>query len=400
MEFQPILNTQERIIGYICAGSEFVVIRRTTDEILLWMEHYGVNITKFIHNGVIKVEEFKIRVDEWIDITQVPGGYTIDLEDYIKLLVKLVKNKIENRKLLLSFSGGKDSTASLIILSKLQDFIRFDLVVAYSHMPILEPESNVKYAERIATKLGYDLEITKPPIYLVQKYLRKEGLPYRGSRWCTYLKTRPLRELKKKISADYEVIGDHLGECRERFLRLVHDLFQLKFISHKQFKPIFPLQILDVVKIVRNHNVVHPHYLKGLTQVACTYCPYKSLYEFRISEETGHEDFIENVLKFEYNRWYKKRKISFDEFKKFALWRYKPIVGEMFIKLRNFVSEFTMDRVSLDQVRMWMSSIWTNPLPRIPILGLTKLIDSLYTFFGSHTAGPFDGIKIRHKMTN
>ena len=117
-------------------------------------------------------------------------------------------------------------------------------------------------------------------------------------------------------------------------------------------------------------------------------------------KKTGHEDFIENVLKFEYNRWYRKRKISFDEFKKFALWRYKPIVGEMFIKLRNFVSEFTMDRVSLDQVRMWMSSIWTNPLPRIPILGLTKLIDSLYTFFGSHTAGPFDGIKIRHKMTN
>ena len=340
----------------IGSATEFTKIVSSGESVYLWFKDYAVKVPK-------EFFESEYWISYWLEDSPTFYWYSFtDLEEYVEYVAKSVKDKIEGKRIYVSFSGGKDSASSLVILDMLREYVNFKVRVGYVHMPYLEPLDNISEAERIASKLGFNIEILAPPESRVRSYLFREGLPYRGRRWCTYLKVRTLREDKKKFEADFEVKGDRLGECRKRFDRLKVQLRGNLFIEGKKFKPVFPLTILDILKIVREKGVVHKSYRAGCPRVSCSLCPYKSVFEFKVCGEVNDPGLIDSVLWHQYNRWYSYR-VSFEDFKDYALWRYLPQQTPVIMNLRKRVN-VEEEKITVKDIAELYSSAWTILLPK------------------------------------
>ncbi|RLE54657.1 MAG: hypothetical protein DRJ40_10495 [Thermoprotei archaeon] len=379
-EPQPVI-TSNKVTKFICSSCEFtgyLTLDGEVSELYLWLDDLGIEVLELVKNRVLKLGDYVVDREQWFEYTT-PTPYSIvpDLDSYVRYLQQFVGKHIEGKTLLLSYSGGKDSTAALIILLKLQELVRFRLHVCYVHIPYLEPKINVDYVMEIGKRLGIDIEVLEPPRWIVRKYLMKEGLPYRRSRWCTYLKVRPLRSIRKVIGADFEVTGDRLLECRKRFKRLMALLERSTFISGKEFRPIYPLTIVDIVKICRESTgIVHPQYLRGFSRVSCTYCPYRSTYEVLISSVDEVEDpgLIDSVLRMSYEKWYRDY-VDFSDFIRYGLWRYVPKVAKMFSLLRDSIRKeiekgCARGAVKLGEVTDAYRSIWVKELPQFPTVSI------------------------------
>ncbi len=264
----------------------------------------------------------------------------------------------------------------------------FRLVAVYSHMPILEPRENEDIARREAEKLDIEFYATRPEPRIVRRYLASEGLPYRSARWCTYLKTRPVRELRKKLGLEYVVSGDRIVEAGKRFVRLVGLALRKKFVDGKQLRPTFTWTIFDVVKTCRLYGYSHPDYLAGLPRVSCSFCPYKSLHEFALTRSTGFEDLVEKVLKREYRVWYEKRGIAWEDFVEQALWRYTPQAARIWNEVAKYVQALAergdLEIVDADYIHRVYRSIWIEPLPQLPVKDLECELEVLKRWAEEH----------------
>ena len=329
-------------------------------------------------NLTLDIDGFKMDMSQWYDITPVFKFYTYDYDEYARLLARLYGDKITNKLLLVSYSGGKDSTAALLILDKLYEYVNFKYKVAYVHMPYLEDTRNINFIESIGSKLGINIDILQPPKHLVKRYLVKYGLPFRRNRWCTYLKVKTLKKYMKSINAIYQVIGDRLSECRKRFSRLSERVIKLKLFHRRLFMINGLLTLFDIIRLCREYNIIHPDYLSGCTRVSCFLCPYKGLHELNKSCILEDEEFIEDVLRKEYKRWYSKY-ISYDDFKRYHLWRYTPSIARVFSRLHQIYNEIEPS-IDLNDIITGLSSIWRRDLPDLPrvnILDYLKIIPGI-----------------------
>ncbi len=367
VEYIPLKSSGR--VNLIASSNEFTNIKAypsEVDEWLLWMEKYAIEVTSLIENSKIKLTSHSVDLDKWFERNPNVVAYlTSNFDEYIMQLKRKIGSVIEGKKVVLSYSGGKDSTVALITLLKLSEHVNFKLHVVYVHMPYLEPTFNLKFIDKVSSKLGVEIEVLSPPRWIMRKYLKENGLPYRRARWCTYLKTRPLKEFKRKMDINYTAIGDRVWEAGKRFSRLFKMLLEGRIFKGKNFMPIAPMTILDVARIVKSYNLVHPDYLKGLTRVSCYYCPYKCLYEFYAVSDAEVEDvgFIDSILKFEWRKWYSKY-VDYESFTKYHLWRYTPKIAKMFSELRAKIEESMDDyrRVPVNRIvelhrRFWTSSI-------------------------------------------
>ena len=324
-----------------------------------------------------------LDIGQWFENIVIAPFYVIeDLDEYVKLLASLVGDKIRNKSIILSFSGGKDSTTALIVLLKLQELVPFKLHVCYTYLPYLDNVKNIDYIDRVSEKLGVHIEVLSPPRSIVRKYLAEEGLPYRRARWCTYLKVRPLREYAKKHGVEYKAVGDRLTECEKRWKRLLEAAARRTFIEKRELRPTFVLTLLDVIKICREYELVHPLYLRGLTRVSCVFCPYKTLYELKLEtiDEVEDPGLIETILRRSWLKWYYDA-VPYEDFIELHLWRYVPNVAKMFTELRKYVKrKYNVDekgRITKKEIAETYSRVWLVQLPRLPTVDLVQLMHKI-----------------------
>ncbi|NPA70572.1 MAG: phosphoadenosine phosphosulfate reductase family protein [Crenarchaeota archaeon] len=364
VEALPIIKNSN-IIGYAATSSDMSLININNDSrLFLWIEDTAVDIsdickregTSFKLNGEV------FNIDLWFEPIVLNMFKTIDsIEDLIEIIYNVCGKVIENSSIVLAYSGGKDSTATLIILLKLQERVSYKLHICYTYLPFLENVKNLNYIDFVSKKLGVNIEIISPPKRIVLKYLKRYGLPYRRCRWCTYLKVRPLREYLKKVNATFHAVGDRATECEKRWRRLYEYIMRMKFISKREFRPIYTLSLIDVIEICKQYMLINPQYLRGLQRVSCVVCPYKSLPELYIEniDETEDPGLLDSVLRYEYYKWYS-HVVSFEDFLRYRLWRFVPTVAKLFVDLRRKVLNETskVDELTLDKYVDLLSSIW------------------------------------------
>jgi len=375
-EYVPFFEN-EQVIGFINSGGDFTrIIHENESKTILWYnDEIGFKITDMVNGFNVEIDGDIIYLWNFLDLTPGVFGYIIDsVEEYVKEISKLVEKELNGRKTLLSYSGGKDSTAGLIVALKLQEFINFDLKVVYSHVPFLESPENIKFIEYVAKKLNIDIEILEADRETILEKLKKFGLPYRGFRWCTYQKVKPIRKIKKKLNIDCEIVSERAWESYKRMLALSQYAKQRKFIIGGQFKIVYPLTILDVVKISKEEGIIHNDYLKGYTRVSCDLCPYRNIFELKESiNKVEDPGLIDSIIKFEHEQWYKKIS-SLEEFNKFALWRFNEPMARLAIKIRKKVIKEEREEIKCSKICSKYKEIWLKSNIKAPNL---KIEDTL-----------------------
>ena len=383
----PLLSLNSKgIEGFISSATEFTIIfdrHGGLQKVFMWINSEAFDVTTLARGNrrSILLDNITIDLDKWFE-WGIP--FNKRFMNTIELYVNLVKDwgleKLRNKKVLLAYSGGKDSTAALLVAYKLAEELDFKLKVIYVYMPFLESPKNIKFVESVSKRLNLDVEIdiVNPPKWIIKKYLFEYGLPYRRFRWCTYLKTRPMREYRKQYNIDFIVIGDRLWETVKRLKRLASLVFKRNLVKRREVYLIAQLTILDISTIVKEANIIHSDYLADATRVSCVFCPYKACFEFKLDlgdvEDPG---LIDSVLRFEWRKWYK-RYVDYKSFLEFNLWRYVPRVARMFCKAKNYLMRIVdregLERLTVDDVVKKHRALWTvNNIPCSKVLSLEEL---------------------------
>ncbi len=376
MERYPVLGGGGEVRGFQVSSVEFSVLYSSDQRekrSYMWItSEYGVPVDEYIDNGVLRVGGVSIEYARLVEDIPWPLVYvTPSLEDYIGWVAGLYGAELRGKTVMVNFSGGKDSTAVLAVVAGLQERLEgLKAYAVYSHVSFLEPPRNIDFAVKAAERLGVDIEVVEADRELMKKRLLEEGLPYRGRRWCTYMKLRPIKMLKKQRRPHIIADGDRMTEAFKRFMRL----YQMsprkpRLYSGGRLRPIYIWTLLDIVQNVRALGLVHPDYYEGLPRVACMMCPYKALHEFSEKQLELLEDpgLIEEAIKTSYRRWYPADKIPWEDFRSQHLWRHHPVVAlKMYRAKRLLTSREPSEEIRAETVEAMYRSLWTNPMPRAP----------------------------------
>ncbi len=340
---------------------------------LFWVEPgRAVDVTRFLDaRGDLVVGDVRLPYRLWVLSVPYVHGYTFQsLEEHVDRLARLVGRELRGRRVVLGYSGGKDSTAALLVLLALQERIGFRLDVMYIHIPFIESPRNVRFVEWVARRLSIDIEIVEAPRKKFRSYLLWRGLPRRGDRWCTFFKVKPMREYKKRHRGALEVVADRIMEAPKRLEKLAAPASRHEYLSGRKFRPTYLMTLLDVVRVVREAGLVHPAYLDGLPRVACTLCPFKSLHEFTVLEELEDPGLIETVLRKEHRKWY--QEIPFEDFVEHHLWRYPRREAILVYRVKRMLGDMAergeLEVVEAGVVNEGYRSIWVEELPDAPLL--------------------------------
>ncbi len=386
MERYPGLDAEGNVTGYAVSSVEFSVLYSPQGRRLgsyMWITpEYAVRVDEFIEGGLLRVGDVSIEYARLVEDIPWPLVYVApDLEEYIDWVTARHGGELEGKTIMVNYSGGKDSTAVLAVVAGLAERVKgLHAYAVYSHVSFLEPVRNIDFAVKAAEKLGVDIEVVEADRELMRRRLLEEGLPYRGRRWCTYMKLRPIKRLKKQLKPDSIADGDRMTEAFKRFLRL----YQMsprspRLYSGGRLRPIYIWTLLDIVLNVRRVGLVHPDYLEGLPRVACMMCPYKALHEFNERQLELLEDpgLIEEAIKTSYRRWYDPEKIPWEAFREQHLWRHHPRVAEKMYQAKKMLERMNLEEIDREQVEAVYRSLWLNPLPRAARVEPERAVETL-----------------------
>ena len=355
MERYPYINNG-RIEAWILSSSEFSVINK---DIYFWASNKeAINVSEIINWPYLEFDGEKLNLITHIEDIEWPYiSIAWNLDEYIEYLRRTIEC---NKPVLLNFSGGKDSVAALIVLLELGCEVK----PVYSYVNYLESVKTQKFLDHIERRFGIEILRLEAGREIMKRMLEK-GMPYRGNRWCTYLKVKPIRRIQKQCDC-LRASGERLTEAFKRF-KISYMKRKIPLQDGIKIRPVYPLTLIDVVKIVRDFGLVHLDYYKGLPRVACVFCPYKTLFEFSEDDFNEVEDpgVIEDAIKASYRKF--GYKMSFEEFRETHSWRFPPLVANFFHKMRGA----RKTRVEIDMRKMYRS-LWTETLPKPKVVDVEE----------------------------
>lgn len=387
MERYPVISSRGEIVAWIVSGGEFTALYNREgrlEKLVLWMDsEYGVNVIEYYDEKTRTLRVGDVVVTVWRHIEDVPWPpvYTIgSVDEYVEWLAeKLWDEGIKPGRAVVNYSGGKDSLAALYVLAKAGKKIGLEVYAAYVYVWPLEPKYSAKFAKCSAEKLGIEMLSLETDQEYMTSRLKNTGFPYRGARWCTYQKLKPLKKKRKELKPDYVAQGERLLEAWKRFKRLYQMSRTPKMLTGSMIRPIYPLTLLDVVKIVRHTGLIHPDYLLGCPRVACLMCPYRALHEFPPNwlKHLPDPGFVEEILKTTYRlRRFADKGIPYQDYVEQHLWRYHVEEAARLYRAKKLLPK-NLEEVSADAIDDMYRSLWLNPLPQAPVIGVDKSIKIL-----------------------
>jgi 3'-phosphoadenosine 5'-phosphosulfate sulfotransferase (PAPS reductase)/FAD synthetase/3'-phosphoadenosine 5'-phosphosulfate sulfotransferase len=201
-------------------------------------------------------------------------------EDYLeqKLKVTLSKlrsvlEKLEPGSIVIPWSGGKDSTA-VLLLAKL---LKLDFVAVHVNTGCEFPQTE-EYVHRVVEKLGVEFYVAEAPVC---KNYRLLGEGYLRERRCTVDKITALYNfLERSFDDPLLLVGDRIAESKARSLRpeLSRDKFWVYY-------PIKYWSYADVQLLMLKESLeLNPLYSLGFYRIGCHVCPFLDSIEKRILE--------------------------------------------------------------------------------------------------------------------
>lgn len=195
-------------------------------------------------------------------------------------------------KIHVSFSGGADSTA--VLLLAVEELGAEKVVAAYSDTGLEYPETR-EYVERISSTLGVELLILEPEAVFLEE-IRKRGLMSVENRWCTALmKLLPLKKLYENRDVKLYLDGarDYESALRAKTRRLAKNPALPHVYRALPIKS-WPRLLVQLYLYSRGVEL-NPLYDKGLSRIGCVVCPAMHRYELALSYSLYrnlHEEII------------------------------------------------------------------------------------------------------------
>ncbi|HIP85047.1 MAG TPA: hypothetical protein EYH17_00200, partial [Pyrodictium sp.] len=191
MEPYPIVR-DGKVVGCVVSGSDLTIVEdlRGDRRTILWFSsERGAVVDSLLVGGRLYAPNgLYVDVGQWVEVMPFQPYHSFSsIDDYLQWFVSVAGEVLHGKKVVVGFSGGKDSLVASYVLSLASKKLDFKLILVYSHVPFLESEKNKDFVEKAANSLGVDLVEVGPPRPIFREYMFREGLPYRGTRWCTYL---------------------------------------------------------------------------------------------------------------------------------------------------------------------------------------------------------------------
>ncbi len=363
-ELYPLLRGRSEVKGVLGSGGDATKICDVNGcRYYLWMNKLEAwDVTSHLDRGALVLEGERGKgfapVRSWTaSPPYVHARVVSEVDEYARWLHRQVGSSLRGKTVLLGFSGGKDSVATLLILLALRERINFKLRVMYVYMPYIESPRNIEFVERVSAKLDVKIEVVEAPRRTLKTILKWKGMPRRGYRFCTAYKAMPMKKVRRADKSVIEVVGDRLTESPKRLQRLSKAAAHRVILVGRTFRPTYILTLADVVNITRRSGLVHPDYLKGLPRVACTLCPFKTLYEFNNLDPLEDNDLIERILHKMWSKWY--NWTSYEVFREQHLWRFSAIAAKPLLYAKQLLASRGGERaVSARSVAEAYKQVW------------------------------------------
>ena len=188
----------------------------------------------------------------------------------------------EDSEFIVSVSGGKDSTATLLAMREAD--IPHRAVFADTGWEAPETYDYLATLERL---LGITIDRVGVPGGMRAKIRARAGFPARMQRWCTReLKVEPLREYHDRVIAEtgrdtVSVVGIRAEESDTR-AQMVRFGFDDRWGGYV-WRPMIDASVSDVLALHHRHGVpVNPLYKRGHDRVGCWPCIYASKDQIRL----------------------------------------------------------------------------------------------------------------------
>jgi len=220
----------------------------------------------------------EIKGDELLELTSEP----LDVKEELSLKIIEEVHKRFNGRVMVSWSGGKDSTIVVYLARKIDP----NVIVLFANTLIEYPET-VKYVRELAKEWKLNYHEVKPRKGVTYwKIVEREGFP--KIRWhrhkptcCTELKTYPIQVFTAKMGIKCQLIGFTYDESRPRFVQLYRNgIFQ--YVKPRKYEDVvtvykcYPIafwSVSDVWKYIKKNNIPYnPVYDKGVERVGCMPC--------------------------------------------------------------------------------------------------------------------------------
>ena len=260
----------------------FLVVKRVHDEhdVLVGKDRI-VEIVIPENDDPYARRYYKISVPKIVqslrDTIHLSANYIMTHE---KLAIKIMEEayKIaQPDKIVVPWSGGKDSTACLILA--LKTFGK-DKVVPVFVDTGLELDLNYEYVKYVSEILKISPEVEKANI---DKELDRRELPTHENRWCTKLKISALyRAISKVSDRPLIVVGDRDNES---LLRLKRPHIR----THGKYFQVAPIKywstIMTQLYLLLNKVPLNPLYMIGFYRIGCYICPAYRVWELNVAQE-------------------------------------------------------------------------------------------------------------------
>ncbi|AEO14015.1 phosphoadenosine phosphosulfate reductase family protein [Thermococcus sp. AM4] len=184
----------------------------------------------------------------------------------------------EDYDIVVPWSGGKDSTATLILAKDVFD----EVTAVYVRMEYEMPGTD-EYVEKLAKRLGVELVRVDVPMP-IEKY----GMPTHQNRWCTRKKVEALYSVVSEFEKPVLLVGDRDGESARR--RLKPPVVERK-TDFGTFIEIMPIKfwsgfMVQLFVLMRGFKL-HPLYYEGFYRLGCTICPSLADWEVKLLKRRG-----------------------------------------------------------------------------------------------------------------
>ena len=210
-------------------------------------------------------------------------------------------------KIIVYYSGGMDSTASLIWA--VRTFINSDVIALHSKLDVALPVFD--YIEDITSKLGVKLVVIEPEKSLFDSFKKRE-IPWFSNPWCRKeFINKPLNEYIKKtykIEDTILIFGGHKKEKIDKLLNSDGTFRKPNRTSYQRFsgiekyqtiQPFFYLPKKEIEHFILNEGFdIWEGYKKGFVRTSCWICPFQSKKQ-SIALYKNNKELFEELERFE-----------------------------------------------------------------------------------------------------